>query len=205
MSTSARCALDTRALATATVMPRPMAAGVFGMARMSAAPGSAASRKRKVRPAMIDTATVAAPTNRSEHRHDLGRDLRLDRDHHGRDLADRVVGRIEADAALRQRGQVAGRRRFDDDEMLGRQAERQPAFQQRASHLAGAGQEDGFGQMGEGGRALRARNRCCHGRALVITRERDDAVSAALAIGKWCGAAGYRPARRSRENPGRYA
>ncbi len=53
----------TRALATATVMPRPIAAGVFGMARTTAAcAASACSRKPSVRPAMIETTTVAGPT-----------------------------------------------------------------------------------------------------------------------------------------------
>src|SRR5215475_1700568 len=44
-------------------MPRPMAAGVFGIARTSAAPGRAASRRRKVRPAMMETTTVVGPKN----------------------------------------------------------------------------------------------------------------------------------------------
>src|SRR5262245_23483612 len=62
-STSARCAAETRAFATATVMPRPIAAGVLGMARTIAARGKLAARNRKVRPAMMDTTTVAPPTN----------------------------------------------------------------------------------------------------------------------------------------------
>ena len=44
-------------------MPRPMAAGVFGMARTIAAPGgSDASRKPMVRPAMIESTSVFLPT-----------------------------------------------------------------------------------------------------------------------------------------------
>ena len=43
---------------TATVMPRPIAAGVFGMARTNApASFSAPERNCSVRPAMIDTTT----------------------------------------------------------------------------------------------------------------------------------------------------
>src|SRR6266487_4537701 len=61
--TSARCACETRAFGTATVMPRPIAAGVLGMARTIAAPGKLRARNCKVRPAMMDTTTVAPPTN----------------------------------------------------------------------------------------------------------------------------------------------
>ena len=153
-----------------------------------------------MRPAMIETTTVAAPTNGASVGIDLGRDLRLDRDHDGGDLADRVPGRIEAQAALRQRGQVAApaaarsRRRCS-----GVEPERQPAFQHGAAHLAGADQDEWFRTDRRAVRALwRARNRCCHGRARRHhPANATDAVSAALAIGKWCGAAGYRPARRS--------
>ena len=46
----------------ATVMPRPMAAGVFGMARTTALGRfSALKIDRSVRPAMIDTTTVEGP------------------------------------------------------------------------------------------------------------------------------------------------
>ena len=48
----------TFAFGQATVMPRPIAAGVLGIARTMAVPcGSACSRKPSGRPAMIDTAT----------------------------------------------------------------------------------------------------------------------------------------------------
>ena len=51
------------ALANATLMPRPIAAGVFGMARTIAVPtGNDFSRKAMVRPAMIDNTSVALPT-----------------------------------------------------------------------------------------------------------------------------------------------
>ena len=50
------------ALGTATVMPRPIAAGVLGMARTIAAPGSALLEKLERSPAMIDTTTVLGPT-----------------------------------------------------------------------------------------------------------------------------------------------
>ena len=44
-------------------MPRPIAAGVLGMARTIAARGKLAARNCKVRPAMMDTTAVAPPTN----------------------------------------------------------------------------------------------------------------------------------------------
>src|SRR6186713_237322 len=50
--------------ALATVMLRPIAAGVFGIARTIAVPaGSAACKKAMVRPAMIESASVERPTN----------------------------------------------------------------------------------------------------------------------------------------------
>src|SRR5262245_3724804 len=53
----------TRGFAQATVMLRPMAAGVFGIARTIAVPaGSVPCRKAIVLPAMIDSATVDLPT-----------------------------------------------------------------------------------------------------------------------------------------------
>ena len=39
-------------------MPRPIAAGVFGIARTMALPGKARSRNASVLPAMIETTTV---------------------------------------------------------------------------------------------------------------------------------------------------
>ena len=44
-------------------MPRPIAAGVFGMARTIAAFGRCFSRKPSVRPAMIETTTVLRSTS----------------------------------------------------------------------------------------------------------------------------------------------
>jgi hypothetical protein len=46
----------------ATLMPRPIAPGVFGIARTIADPGSDRSRKSIVRPAMIDNTRVEFPT-----------------------------------------------------------------------------------------------------------------------------------------------
>ena len=63
------------------VMPRPMAAGVFGIARTIAVPaGNAARRKSMVRPAMIDSTSVDLPTYGRERGHCLRRTLRLDCD-----------------------------------------------------------------------------------------------------------------------------
>ena len=88
---------------TATVMPRPMAAGVFGIARTIAVPaGNAFCRKVMVRPAMIDTASVDLPTNGPSARHGFRRVLRLDRDHDRGCFGDFLCG-IERHAAPRQR------------------------------------------------------------------------------------------------------
>src|SRR5262245_55825706 len=59
---SLRCLGETLELATATVIPRPIAAGVFGMARTIALVcGSVFATKEIGRPAMIDSASVVLP------------------------------------------------------------------------------------------------------------------------------------------------
>ena len=59
---SLRWRAETLALPTATLMPRPMAAGVFGMARTIAVPGASdCSRNRSVLPAMIESTSVVLP------------------------------------------------------------------------------------------------------------------------------------------------
>jgi hypothetical protein len=143
-----------------------MAAGVFGMARKR-------GFEKVQRPPRHDRYDRGVGANQwREHRHDLGRHLRLDRDHRRGDLADPVAGRIETHAARRQFGQMAGGHRFDDGEIPGRESEGQPAFEQGAPHLAGAGQQNGSGQVGERVGALRRRSRCCHGRVPVSARKR---------------------------------
>ena len=60
---SLRWRAETLPLATATLMPRPIAAGVFGMARTMAAPGSSdACKNPSVGPAMIESTSVLLPT-----------------------------------------------------------------------------------------------------------------------------------------------
>jgi len=49
-------------LGTATVIPRPIEAGVFGMARTIALTMNSRSRKASVLPAMIDSTSVSEPT-----------------------------------------------------------------------------------------------------------------------------------------------
>ena len=57
-------------------MPRPIAAGVLGMARTIARAGRASlPRELSVRPAMIDTASVDLPIERLERRHGFRRDF----------------------------------------------------------------------------------------------------------------------------------
>ena len=61
-SATARCAALTLFAATATVMPRPIAAGVLGMARTTLPPQTSCSAAMVV-PAMIETTSVDGPTN----------------------------------------------------------------------------------------------------------------------------------------------
>jgi hypothetical protein len=61
-SATARCAALTLFAATATVMPRPIAAGVLGMARTTLPPQTCSSAAIGV-PAMIETTSVEDPTN----------------------------------------------------------------------------------------------------------------------------------------------
>ncbi len=89
---ASRC-VESALRGTATVMPRPIAAGVFGMARTRAQGcASAPARNCSVRPAMIDTTTVDARNERSQCRERLRRNLRLhrndDRRRHRRACAD---------------------------------------------------------------------------------------------------------------------
>ena len=60
-SAIARCAALTFLAATATVMPRPIAAGVFGMARTTLPPQTSCSAAMGV-PAMIETTSVEVAT-----------------------------------------------------------------------------------------------------------------------------------------------
>ena len=63
-SHAARCAGVTWALATHTVTPRPMAAGVFGIERTTAVPlGRCFSKPAMVRPAAMDSTTVPLPAS----------------------------------------------------------------------------------------------------------------------------------------------
>ncbi len=55
--------METLAFGQATLMPRPIAAGVFGMARTIALPpGSDFSKNRSGCPAMIESTSVFLPT-----------------------------------------------------------------------------------------------------------------------------------------------
>ena len=61
-SAVARCAALTFFAGTATVMPRPIAAGVFGIARTTAPPQTSCSTAMVV-PAMIETTRVDGATS----------------------------------------------------------------------------------------------------------------------------------------------
>ncbi len=90
-----------------------------------------------------------AAHERRQRRHGFAGDLRLDRDHHRGDVAERVARRIEAQAAFAQRRDLAAGLRLDHGDHLGCEPERQPALQHGASHFARAGEQDGPGQVGE--------------------------------------------------------
>ena len=130
-------------------MPRPIAAGVFGMARTSAAPGNASSRKRSVRPAMIETTTVAAPTNGASAGITSGAICGFTA------TTTAATSPSAPGDGLRRRPRRAQRRdlarglRLDHGDLLGAKPERQPALQHGAAHLARADQQDGSGQIAE--------------------------------------------------------
>ena len=140
----------TLAAGTATVMPRPIAAGVFGIARTTAPP-QAASIFAIVMPAMIETTRVLSETCGFSKGAAAVEHLRFDGDNERRNIADRARSRIEPQALLCQRGNLGRRVRFDRRDAVGGQAGLQPAGQQCAAHLAGAGQHDA---APEGGQAL---------------------------------------------------
>src|SRR5207248_3136318 len=62
-SAVARCAALTFFAATATVMPRPIEAGVLGMARTTLPPPQTSSSEAMVVPAMIETTSVDEAVN----------------------------------------------------------------------------------------------------------------------------------------------
>ena len=100
-SATARCAALTFFAATATVMPRPIAAGVLGIARTTRRRRPAASEAIVV-PAMIETTSVEGPANGFKRGAGLAEHLRLHRDHQRGDGADILGLRIEPDAFRRQ-------------------------------------------------------------------------------------------------------
>ena len=135
-------------------MPRPIAAGVFGMARTTLPPQTASSTAIVV-PAMIETTRVDEPTNGRSAGPAVAKHLRLDRDHERRDGADILRCGIEPHALRGQRANLVGGMRLDYRDARGIESLREPAGQQRAAHLARAGEHDGAGDVCE--RFLRVR------------------------------------------------
>ena len=73
------------------VMPRPIAAGVFGIARTTAAPAAdGVSKLAIVRPAAMEMTSVSRPGQLRQRREHRVHDLRLDRDQHDARPADRA-------------------------------------------------------------------------------------------------------------------
>ena len=147
---SARCAALTAAFGTATVMPRPIAAGVFGMARtMAALAGSACSRKREVRPAMIESTTVERPTSGASGGTASGATCGLTA------MMMAAASPSSALSGLRRSPRPASAAisrcglRLKHGDLAGVNAEAQPAFQHGPAHLAGADQDDRAGEAVE--------------------------------------------------------
>ena len=138
-SAVARCAALTLLAATATVMPRPIAAGVFGMARTTLPPQTASSEAMVV-PAMIETTSVDGPVNGLNVGAGLAERLRLHRNHQRIDLAGILRCRIKPDSLRRQRADLGREMRLDHHDAPGIEAAGQPSRQHRAAHLAGAGE-----------------------------------------------------------------
>ena len=111
----------TAALPTSAVMPRPTAAGVFGIARTIGVPApSAASKARIGVPAAMDRNSVAAAAERREPRQRRAHHLRLDREH--RDRRRRGEVGVQAQALGGERGQPRRGVRLEDGEGGGREA-----------------------------------------------------------------------------------
>ena len=86
-SANMRCLAVTFSAATATVIPRPIAAGVLGMARTTAPPHTSAI-PAMVAPAMIETTRVDAPVKDSTSRRLRGTICGFIAEHESRDAAE---------------------------------------------------------------------------------------------------------------------
>ena len=125
-------------------MPRPIAAGVFGIAR-TIAHGSALSRNPSVLPAMIETARVPSPASGLSVGTTVAASCGLIAMTMTLASVDRC--RIDAHAARLQRRDLGGRLRLEDGDLVRIEPEREPAFQHRAAHLAGADQHERAGEV----------------------------------------------------------
>ena len=134
----------TWALPTHTVMPRPIAAGVFGMVRTTAAPaGKWRSKLAMVRPAAIDTVNVPGPARRATGANTASMTCGLTAissteggfGRSGGDAASVMPWRLARSAAL-------GRRcRVDQDDLTRIEPAGEPARQHGPAHLARADQQ----------------------------------------------------------------
>ena len=126
-------------------MPRPTAAGVFGIERTIAQSPSAPSRNASVLPAITDTATVPGRTSAFSPGTTSAATCGLTAMTITR--ASSTDGRIDAHAARRERRDLRRGLRLLDRDLLRIEPEREPAFQHRAAHLAGADQHQRAGEV----------------------------------------------------------
>ena len=123
-------------------MPRPIAAGVLGIARTTAPPQTSEIEAMVV-PAMIDTTSVDGPANgfsvAPASRNICGFTATTSVSTAPSSFGD---GLSRTPLAASARISV-GRMRLDHDDALGVEPAGQPARQHRAAHLARAGEHDG--------------------------------------------------------------
>ena len=124
-------------------MPRPIAAGVLGMARTTLPPQTCSSEAMVV-PAMIETTSVDGADERFQRRRRLRGTICGFSATTSVAAAPASFGdglrRTPLAASARD---LVGRMRLDHDDAFGIEPLRQPARQHRAAHLARAGEDDG--------------------------------------------------------------
>ncbi len=136
----------TWALANDTVIPRPIAAGVFGIARTTAAPfGRCFSKEATERPAAMESVSVSGPARRANGGNTVSITCGLTaaRSTAG-GFGSAVTIRLYANGVLGgELLDVIRRRRLLDDDVAAREAALQEALEQSPAHLAGAGENEG--------------------------------------------------------------
>ena len=144
VSASASAAASAWALPTSAVMPRPIAAGVFGIARTI---GVRVAERR------LEGGDRGAGGDREEERRavaergERGRAAPIDCGLTARTATAGSGGQraVEAEAGAGELGEARRRVRLEDGDRGGRQAAGEPALEQRRAHLAAAEQHAGRG------------------------------------------------------------